>query len=153
MGYDLSGQSPTSNKGSYFRNNVWWWRSLWNFTCQACQDFLTVKDMKAGGSNDNMLITKPKAKKMANRLNELLRNGDVVRWKEKYYNEMKKLPLEKCKHCKGTGTRRDGEKPMRCNACSGYGKTKHWGTHYPFSVSNVKEFAEFVEHSGGFRIG
>ena len=30
-----------------------------------------------------------------------------------------------------------------CNACTGEGKVRHWDTHYPFDVENVKEFAQF----------
>ena len=26
--------------GSYFRNNVWYWRPLWNFVCEVCDDCL-----------------------------------------------------------------------------------------------------------------
>ena len=34
----------------------------------------------------------------------------------------------------------------------GIGKVDSFGTHYPFSADNVKEFAEFCEESGGFEI-
>ena len=26
--------------GIYFRNNVWWWRPLWMFICENCDDIL-----------------------------------------------------------------------------------------------------------------
>jgi hypothetical protein len=28
MGMDVYGKEPKSDKGEYFRNNVWWWRPL-----------------------------------------------------------------------------------------------------------------------------
>ena len=34
MGFDLYGLAATSENGAYFRNNCWWWRPLWNFTCK-----------------------------------------------------------------------------------------------------------------------
>ena len=30
-----------ANPGVYFRNNVWWWRPLWEFVCMQCSDFMT----------------------------------------------------------------------------------------------------------------
>ena len=32
MGMDVSGMNPSSETGEYFRNNVWWWRHLWNYS-------------------------------------------------------------------------------------------------------------------------
>jgi len=36
----------SENPGYYFRNNVWFWRPLWDFVCNTCDDFLTDKDIK-----------------------------------------------------------------------------------------------------------
>ena len=33
-----------NNPGIYFRNNCWWWRSLWDYTYNECNDILTEKD-------------------------------------------------------------------------------------------------------------
>ena len=40
------------NPGIYFRNNVWWWRPLWNYVCKNCSDILTDEDVGAGSFND-----------------------------------------------------------------------------------------------------
>jgi len=34
--------------GAYFRNNVWYWRPLWNFVCKVCNDIMTDDDMENG---------------------------------------------------------------------------------------------------------
>jgi len=39
-----------------------------------------------------------------------------------------------------------------CNACDGEGKTDSWETNYYLDLDDIKEFAEFLETSGGFRI-
>jgi len=44
MGFDLySTGNHKSQKGEYFRNNVWWWRPLWDWTYEQCQDIITQK--------------------------------------------------------------------------------------------------------------
>ena len=63
--------------GSYFRNNVWWWRPLWDFVCDSCDDILTEDDMEKGCYNDGRKINKTKSAKIANRLFELIANGTV----------------------------------------------------------------------------
>ena len=49
------------NPGSYFRNNCWWWRSLWDYTYNECQDILTEKDWENGHSNSGHKISEEKA--------------------------------------------------------------------------------------------
>ena len=44
--WELQSEWENNNPGNYFRNNVWWWRPLWSFTCDHCADFLTEDDMK-----------------------------------------------------------------------------------------------------------
>ena len=29
------------NPGFYFRNNVWWWRPLWDYVCTVCDSVMT----------------------------------------------------------------------------------------------------------------
>ena len=37
--------------GHYFRNNVWWWRPLWEFVCLSCDDILDEDDINKGCHN------------------------------------------------------------------------------------------------------
>ena len=48
MGFDVYGMDPQTEKGHYFRNNVWFWRPLWQLICEECDDILTKKQMERG---------------------------------------------------------------------------------------------------------
>ena len=77
MGFDLVGIKAKSEKGKYFRNNVWYWRPLWTYICDECDDILTVKEAEAGTYNDGVKITKAKAEKIAKRLQKRIDDGSV----------------------------------------------------------------------------
>ena len=110
------------NSGVYFRNNVWWWRPLWNFVTGACDDILTEKDMESGSFNDGHKISKTKANKIAKKLYKLIKNGDVKLYEKSYKEYLDGL------------------------------NDKDWDKSYPFSEKNVRQFANFCANSGGFRI-
>ncbi len=38
MGMDVFGTAPTTERGEYFRNNVWWWRPLWNYCIEVAPE-------------------------------------------------------------------------------------------------------------------
>lgn len=135
MGFDLDGMNPINKEGEYFRNNCWWWRPLWTFTCHICSDILTSKDMEKGGFNDGKLIGKDKAIRISIRLKEAIDN------KEKYYEFLKKMDEGFIEMQKRIALNISG-KISRADTKSSY----------PFDWENVKEFAEFCENSGGFRI-
>jgi hypothetical protein len=141
-----------NNKGAYFRNNVWWWRPLWDYVCDVCSGILTEEQMGGGNSNDGIEISKPQAKSIADRLDELLLDGSVKKYEGEYKKCLEELPLEECSICKGTGVRDDEYVKGTCNGCSGKGKVESWATSYPFSEKNVQEFSVFCRHSGGFSI-
>jgi len=152
MGFDLFGMNPKNKKGEYFRNNVWWWRPLWNYICTVCENTLTDSDCREGEFNNGYSISENKGQRIANRLALLVKNGDTQRYSVRYARKLKKLPDEECEFCKGTGKRNDEYVQGTCNACSGKGKVRPFVTNYPFSVANVRNFIDFCENSGGFRI-
>ncbi len=71
MGFDLYGVQAVSEKGTYFRNNVWWWRRLWQLVALTCADVLTEEDIRQGEWNNGHLIEAAKAEQMAERLTSL----------------------------------------------------------------------------------
>ena len=152
MGMDVLGKDPKSRKGEYFRNNVWWWRPLWEYVVSVCDDVLTKQDAGEGHLNNGHEISARKVQQIAARLSELLTSGEVNRYEHEYRAALATLPLRPCEHCTGTGTRNDQSGKGKCNGCGGRSKREAWATHYPFSADNVREFAEFCAHSGGFRI-
>ena len=121
MGFDLSGMNPNmsrpepelppftertdkdwekyhdwqdDNCGVYFRNNVWWWRPLWNFVSSVCESILTEKDIESGSYNDGHGISKTKANRIASRLFKLIRNGDVKAYESAYRKHLDSLNRE-----------------------------------------------------------
>ena len=120
------------NPGTYFRNNVWWWRRLWQFVCVECKDILTEDDIAYGGSNDNHLISQDKAVLMAKRLQEKIDDGSAQAFEDSIKEYMESV--KKDKH--------------------GYPKSEDdWMANYPFDIVNLQEFITFCSESGGFRIG
>ena len=65
------------NPGRYFRNNVWWWRPLWDYVCTICDDILDEEDHDNGHSNGGHQIDEKKAIAIAERINLFIENGDA----------------------------------------------------------------------------
>jgi len=110
------------NDGAYFRNNVWFWRPLWNFISGCCADILTEKDIESGYMNDGHRISNTKAKRIASRLRKFFKDGSVDAYESWYSRKISELD------------------------------EKDWNKNYPFSLQNARDFEKFCEHSGGFEI-
>lgn len=171
MGMDVVGVNPKSEKGEYFRNNVWWWHPLWTY-CENTHSDLTSK-VEYGHSNDGDGLDDDDSRELGLRLLMDIERGTTAEYEQEYRNYLASLPLEKCDFCDGTGIRTDevgvengmatqeldeataillGRTHGTCNACRGQGQTTSWDTNYPFSIDNVREFAEFLLDCGGFQI-
>ena len=133
MYYKEMSEYEEANPGFYFRNNCWWWRPLWNYVCENCQDFLDDDDCEAGGYNDGKIINQRKAGKIAKRLNFMLDEGIVK--EHEVMHEAERLAAKE----NNKGKEIDDEGYM-------------WGASYPFCEDNVREFANFCAESGGFSI-
>lgn len=170
MGMDVYGNNPISEKGEYFRNNVWWWRPLWDF-CEEVAPELTQG--VSGHYNDGDGLDEEGAKALANILTISLAEGVVDTYKIKRDEYIASLPKEDCNICNTTGIRTDsvgveygmdvkvlsdveasalGRAIGYCNGCLGLGWKESFETHYPFERANVEEFAGFLAECGGFRI-
>ena len=121
------------NPGIYFRNNVWWWRPLWDYVYNECQDILTEKDWDSGHYNDGHAISEEKAVQIGKRLNELIESGKAQAY-VKAHDEERKLAKE-------------GNKGLKVGD-EGY----NWEDSYPISLDKIQSFAVFCSESGGFEI-
>ena len=110
------------NCGTYFRNNVWFWRPLWNFVTGCCADILTEKDIESGYMNDGHRISNTKSKRIASRLRKFFKDGSVDAYESWYTRKISQLD------------------------------EKDWNKNYPFSIDNLREFEKFCENCGGFEI-
>jgi hypothetical protein len=171
MGMDVIGLSATSEKGEYFRNNVWWWRPLWDYCLNEHDDI--AGQVEHGHSNDGDGLDAEDSRILGLRLMEDIKAGRVDEYKTNYDLVLSELERVPCQLCNETGIRTDAvgidhkmhEKALdevnaiilgrthgTCNGCNGYGTQAHFATNYPFDVDNVREFAEFLIDCGGFQI-
>ena len=144
------------NPGDYFRANVWYWRPLWEYVCNVCDDILTEEDMESGTYNDGHEIVNEKALSIADRLETLYYDGNILKHEIERESYLKGLDKEICTTCDGTGQRNEewleDDVKGKCNGCNGEGERENWQTHYPFKSDIVLEFAQFCKQSGGFTI-
>ena len=163
--FELSDKADDENPGRYFRNNVWWWRPLWNYVCEQCQDFLTIEDMSGGSSNSGHKISNTKALMISRRLSKLIAEGLVdkedrnlslmVAKAQTSNQELKEQMDEITKKCH----KEHGKDLVPANYPEPYYskwktlQSQHdWDADYPFNSDNVKAFAKFCGQSGGFEI-
>jgi len=150
--------------GDYFRNNVWWWRPLANYVIKftGCVD---ESDHKYWGENGGHEVDDETAKQIHNQLKVLIESGHTKKFQDDYEKERAKeekhndkVEKELEKFCKSVYKKvgkeiapKDFPKADKEKWDEIWNKRK-WSASYPFSVENVKEFAEFCRFSGGFKI-
>ncbi len=150
MGMDVYGDKPKNEDGKYFRNNVWWWRPLWDY-CLENYPSIAGK-VEDGHSNSGYGLNASDSKKLAIMIKKDIDSGKVEQYSVNRKIELESLPLENCQYCLATGIRNDEYVKGKCNSCEGTGKIKSWLTHYPFDVENVISFQRFLDNCGGFKI-
>ena len=168
--WDLQNKFRDANPGEYFRANVWGWRPIWEFVCEVCPDILTEEDFKRGQYNDNHLIEEDRARDIAKRLREKM---DLARNRQKKYEaeapnkdkfntmlenaatfifEKISKPKSELITCPGDMQIHDPENYKRWETLINYNNIKFDEMSYPIDADFIEEFANFAEHSGGFRI-
>jgi hypothetical protein len=171
MGMDVIGVNPTTERGEYFRNNVWWWRKLADYCLENHGDI--AEKCEHWHYNDGDGLDADDSVALAQRLFDDITNGRVEEYEKSYKEWCASLPREACNHCECTGIRNDkvgvemgmpekeldaevqaltGRTHGWCNGCHGIGTTESFLTMYPFSKDNVEEFAHFLAECGGFQI-
>ena len=128
--FDLKSKWEDENPGVYFRNNVWWWRPLWDYVWKLCGDddcvetfdfaadrVITREQYEEGHHNSGAEISVHQAELIALRLEHAIKMGWTKKYRKQYETD-----------------------------------TKDDEYQYPFHEDNVKAFAEFCKDSGGFSI-
>ena len=156
-----------TNKGVYFRNNVWWWRRLADYILEhtKCVD---EQDFDKWQHNDGHEVDEETAIQIANQLEHLIKTGHAEQYKEeiekerqeaKKHNEKVEKMLEQLKEKVRKETGKDIENTAPSEYPEKYNlewwdiiNKKDYRDSYPFEIDNVKEFIEFAKNSGGFRI-
>ena len=159
MGMDVYGRKPTGKEGEYFRNNVWYWRPLADYIKSVAPDLHSK--CKYWQSNDGDGLNAKDSLKLADRLAAELASGRTAEYAGQYAKRHAEMPDEDCDLCEGTGIRqpipyRGAGDPKKggitCNACQGKKTVRPSDTYYPFEVSNVRDFIQFLRACGGFKI-
>ena len=163
--FNLQNEYQTNNPGSYFRNNVWYWRPLWDFVCHHCSGFLTPRDCSKGGHNGGERISKTKSVKIAKKLSRLIADGTVAHYEKEHRlsYEIAKVHNdevdEELDELRKKVKKETGKKLAPANYPKKYKEEwdkiyakRNWHSSYPFTAGNVEEFAKFCMQSGGFEI-
>ena len=164
--YTLMSKYEEINPGAYFRNNVWWWRPLWSFVCEHCEDILTEEDMNGGCYNDAHVISRKKAEAIATRLEDVIETEETKMWikehmdtleQAKRNNKQVEAELEELKKLVEVETGNPDIYPaiypdkFKKKYDEVYAK-RDWASSYPFHKDNVINFINFARQSGGFSI-
>ena len=153
--------------GYYFRNNCWWWRPLWDYTYNFT-NILSEEEYTGGHHNDGQRINSKKAEKLSFALHKLIDSGHTKQYEDDYMKEHRKAEVfndivdeklkmlnEKVRDEIGSDENwlapADFPQPYRKEWEDLFATKKIQGS-YPFSVENVREFANFCYQSGGFEI-
>ena len=112
------------NKGTYFRNNCWWWRPLWDFCYNVARNsaypsLITQELWESGHSNNGAGLNDEDAKLLGAFLLKAIEDGVADDFK-KHHEEQEEKRQENYR--------------------------------YPFDKENVRVFAHFCIESGGFKI-
>jgi len=155
MGMDVYGNNPKSDKGEYFRANVWSWHPLWDY-CLNTHPAIAGK-VQYGHSNDGDGLKSLDAKTLGKLLLKDIQSGAAQYYIDVRQKMLDELPLEDCTYCDETGHRtwsqENGPDLVKiCNGCNGERKVKPFETHYFLSLDFIQEFADFLIDSGGFKI-
>jgi len=155
MGMDVYGIKPANETGKYFRNNVWWWRPLWDYCLDKYPDI--AGKVEYGHSNDGDGLDLEDAYKLGVSLRQDIDSGIVKKYEQDYASYKENLSRVSCNVCKGTKMFfyedvEGNDQERECTNCDEEGTMQDYQTLYPFSEQNVKEFSEFCINSGGFRI-
>ena len=118
------------NPGFYFRNNVWWWRPLWDYVCTVCDPVMTQYQKERGEYNDGYEFDAELTAKMVELLDaDIAKNGHHQYEKEHLADQAEAKKREE-----------SGE------------IDKAWVCSYPFDPENVESFTNFLRYSGGFQV-
>jgi hypothetical protein len=155
-----------TEKGEYFRNNVWWWRRLAEFVCEYT-GVVDDKDKERWQYNDNHHVTAQEAKEIAKQLRYLIKTGQVAKYEEQVRKEMEEAEVRnkkvqklldklKAKAIEMTNNKdispREYPSPLDEKWEKTLGTCRTAGTAIHSIKNNVEEFIKFCEDSNGFTI-
>ena len=173
MGMDVYGIKPKTQKGEYFRNNVWYWHPLWDYCCSV--DSSLIQKVPNAHSNVGDGLDAIESRKLGFLIKATVQDGSAEKYVQDYYENMEKLEPRLCRctinapknelltiMLSGLIYAPEGDNPFPnydikdpdsdCNLCSGSGKLPNYGCNYHITLDNISSFADFLIDCGGFQI-
>ena len=146
--------------GTYFRNNVWWWRQLANYVLYCCQDFIPEKDHNGWHTNGGHEVSEALAIKIADRVKKHIDSGDAKEIETFIMDKVKKAEEHNRfidKQLDDLLAKHNVDKPcdLKSKPFKEWNKIyakRSWDDSYPFAVENLESFVKFCRESGGFEI-
>ena len=155
-----------NQSGTYFRNNVWWWRPLAEYVLNYTK-VIPEHEQESWQYNDCTEVSKQNAEMIGQQLDHLIKIGHAKQFEKSYEKTRKKIEKHNEKVEKELETFSQSVKKKMKNdnlvpkdfpeedhkKWEEIYKKRNSSGSYPFSEENVKEFSEFCKNSGGFTIG
>ena len=94
MGMDVYGLKPTTERGEYFRNNVWLWHPLWDYCIHVWPE-LQFK-VPGGHYNSGDGLNATDSRKLAFMLEAAIKSGSAQKYVNEYYDYISQLEKEPC---------------------------------------------------------
>jgi len=103
--------------GEYFRNNVWWWRPLWEYVITVAPEVISEELAEQGHYNDGAGLDADQAKRLGEILFTELWEGKTLKYQEEYNYALSILEKSDCSLCSAT---RYSHRYNRCRNGSSY---------------------------------
>tara|TARA_R100001163_G_scaffold49850_1_gene37494 strand:+ start:303 stop:902 length:600 start_codon:yes stop_codon:yes gene_type:complete len=153
------------NPGEYFRNNVWWWRQLAHYVYENTEE-ISEADYDEWHMNSGHTVSRASSIRIADVLDKLIAEGHTAEKQKEVEEAMKKAEVYNAKVDKemealkqevikvtGKHNLAPADYPeVQAKKWDKLYNKRSWKDSYPFSVENVKAFADFCRQSGGFEI-
>ncbi len=137
--------------GRFFQTSWWTWRPMADFICREFPRLASGCTYWQSTEGDGLGARA--ARELGRKLKAMVEDGRMADLIALRNAALDAVPDQPCQYCRATGMRTDIKPhPTACNACGGSGALRPDATIYRFNLDDMKRFAEFCIHSGGFEI-
>ncbi len=152
MGFDLGGLAPENADGECFDTNISGWMPLAEYVLFTCDDLFLEGETECWFSNDGQVVSAETARAIGERLQQLIADGSVEKYKEEFYSNIDGPSEEPDDESDGTDREDEPPKQIGKMVYKGKGTAVIWTIEYEFDVDELEKFAKFCLASGGFEI-
>jgi hypothetical protein len=152
MGFDLGGLAPENADGECFDTNISGWMPLAEYVLFSCDDLFLEGETECWFSNDGQVVSAETARAIGERLQKLIADGSVEKYKEEFYSNIDGPPDEPDEESDEPGREDDPHSQKGKTVYKGKGTAVIWTIEYEFDVAELEKFAKFCLASGGFEI-